>query len=555
MKLYISKTLGINSFDGFHLLQDHLGTSYNNPWDDFGFIVTFNLYFVINGEKQKVDSLKLLIDGVQNTANYLFENGIVVSDKIYEITDTLTELDAVSLGEKSSYYKKINFVLGEDKKSIDGLLSLLGDASYFISNEEIYSKYDGYGSTIMRNGETAKSLIKKGYHLSLGTYAKATTFTLPLDQPSDTIESIEFKFDISKEIAKTNINLLIGENGTGKSHILRKISEVITGVAKNSQSWPFFHKVVVAAYSPFENFYTRGQILDVLDQNHEKKSSKKEKKRRDIQINKYSYIGFKDDNNNFNLNWPKAFSVKSMAEIIQYDEQENWWTEETRLKTLKDTLKLSMDFDSIAVKLKSNDDFFKFEDDSYLKFADNKHDIDETQGLFFLKNDEPIKLSSGQEIFSYMIPSLVAEIEEESLLIIDEPELYLHPTLEIGLIDMLKKLLKETNSSAIIATHSALLAREVARDGTVILRKQNGFTIADSPTIQTYGESLEVIIGEAFDDYSTVKPFQRELDKAISKTDASTEEIISEYSSCIGDEALTYLSASTIDEKIDFEER
>lgn len=86
MKIYISKTLGLNKFNGFHLVQDHIGTSHQSPWDDFGFIVTFKLYYVSNGEKQKIDSLKLLINGEANTADYLFEKGETVAEKVSDIT-------------------------------------------------------------------------------------------------------------------------------------------------------------------------------------------------------------------------------------------------------------------------------------------------------------------------------------------------------------------------------------------------------------------------------------------------------------------------------------
>lgn len=57
----------------------------------------------------------------------------------------------------------------------------------------------------------------------------------------------------------------------------------------------------------------------------------------------------------------------------------------------------------------------------------------------------------------------MSEIEEESLLILDEPELYLHPELEVNLINMIKNILNETNSYSIIATHSSIIAREVEK--------------------------------------------------------------------------------------------
>ncbi|MGL0821452.1 AAA family ATPase [Vibrio vulnificus] len=494
-----------------------------------------------------------------NTAEYLFDKGISVTDKIIDVTTVIESLQAVSLGGSISYYQKLKVVLEDQKQDINKLLAMLHDASYLFEEKTNYETFDGYSATIFRDGETANSLIKKGYHVAIGTYEREEVFSLILDPPAPSIDPIEFKFDISKSIAKTNINLLIGENGAGKSHILKKLSEVMLGITPNKSAWPFFHKLIVAAYSPFESFYTKEQILDLIDNKKNKsknrKKTKEYKAQRNIQINKYAYVGFKNNNNEFNLNWPKIFSVNSVKSIMEYDKEENWWTENTRLKILKDTLSLSMDFESIAVKLKSSNEFKIIEDGFYNAFDQYKEDIDDQQGLFFLKDGDPITLSSGQEVFSYMIPSLVSEIEDESLIIIDEPELYLHPTLEVGLINMLKRLLSETNSSAIIATHSALIAREVAKDGIIILKKNDGYTSVNNPEIQTYGESLEVIIGEAFDDFDTVKPFQNEIDILMSEP-VKLNKIIDGIFEDIGDEALAYIKSSSFNNsKVEFERK
>lgn len=550
MNIYISKTLGIKKYDGFHLVQDHVGTNHSHPWNDYDYYVTFWLYHVLDEEVTKIALFKLLIDGEMDTTDFLLKKGESVSEKISNITSLISELEAVSLGESVSYYQKINFVLGENKEQIDTLLYLLHDASYQIEKESEYSKYEGYQNTIMRDGETAKSLIKKGYHIALGTYQREQSFKLRLDAPLPTISPITFNFDISKEIAKTNINLIIGENGTGKTHILKKISEVMLGIEKNSSDWPFFHKLIITSYSPFENFHTKEEILDLLDKKNQKlKLNKSDKRRRNFHINKYAYLGFKNNKNKFDLNWPKEFSVQSLKSIIRYDREENWWNEHSRLDILKDTLSLSIKFDDIAVKLKSGD-LHIIKDNPYNDFNKIKNDIQEKEGLFFIKDGELIALSSGQEIFSYMIPSLAAEIEEESLVIIDEPELYLHPTLEIGLINMLKRLLEETNSSAIIATHSALITREVSEDGVMILRKNEGFTTAHSAEIQTFGESLEVIIGEAFDDYNTHKPFQFEIDGLI-ESGKNMQNLMSNYSLELGDEALAYINSNEDKDEIE----
>ena len=65
-----------------------------------------------------------------------------------------------------------------------------------------------------------------------------------------------------------------------------------------------------------------------------------------------------------------------------------------------------------------------------------------TSGVIFIKDNEVVKLSSGQRLFFYIVINLVGEIKKDSLIVIDEPELFLHPNLEIVFISLLKKVLE-----------------------------------------------------------------------------------------------------------------
>lgn len=149
-----------------------------------------------------------------------------------------------------------------------------------------------------------------------------------------------------------------------------------------------------------------------------------------------------------------------------------------------------------------------------------------------------------------MIPSIVSEIQDETLIIIDEPELYLHPALEIGLIEMLKNVLKQRNSYAIIATHSSIIAREVQSKCVNVLKEATYGTMIDKPNIETYGESLEEIIGEIFDDYSIKKPYQHELDNIMDER-LSLSENLNNLSVKMGDEGLVYLASKISEIKED----
>ncbi len=115
-----------------------------------------------------------------------------------------------------------------------------------------------------------------------------------------------------------------------------------------------------------------------------------------------------------------------------------------------------------------------------------------------------------------MIPNIINEIKDSSLLLIDEPELYLHPELEVGLISMLNFILKETDSFAIIATHSSIITREIKRDYVNIFKNNK---IIKPEYIKTFGESLDKITVSVFDDYNTEKLYQTELMNFVNKYD------------------------------------
>lgn len=52
MIFYFSETLNIEKFEGIHLLQDHIGTNFKGPWDDFDYIITFQVFHVSNQSKK-----------------------------------------------------------------------------------------------------------------------------------------------------------------------------------------------------------------------------------------------------------------------------------------------------------------------------------------------------------------------------------------------------------------------------------------------------------------------------------------------------------------------
>jgi energy-coupling factor transporter ATP-binding protein EcfA2 len=546
MKLYYSETLKISDYEGICLLQDHRGKIHDKPWDDFGYVVTFNVYWVTNSERQILGEMKLLVKGYQDTSEYLKKEGVPTPNaKIFQINGALERGKIVSLPTSISLYKKIRKVFGGNEDKINQYLELVCDASYHYDRKDEYKSWEGFSGSILRDGSKHLSILRNGYQVAIGRYQPSEELTFEIDELGATFEPIEFFFDRKREIAPTNINLLIGKNGVGKTHILKHLSKVITGLEGDLKEWPCFNKLMVMAYSPFENFYTKSDLLEVLESTHKKTKQKVRKvsrKAKLLKINEYAYIGFRNEDKKFDVQWPREHSVKSIISILEYDEENSWWYDESRLKMLFDTLSISIDFDCISLDINDGNQLLLKKND-LIDVTTIKTKISLSAGLTFLKGGNKIELSSGQIIYSYMLPALVSEIEDESLIIIDEPELYLHPTMEVGLIKMLRALLSQTKSYAIIATHSSFLAREIERKAVTILRKENGVTKAYRPTIETYGASLDAISGESFDDYEIVKPFQQSISLLLSKYDGDVTRVINKYSKSLGDDALAYLSS------------
>jgi predicted ATPase len=544
MDFYFSKTKDITDLPGIHVIQDNLWNKHRAPWDDYGFVVTFQTLLVKDQKLLALGETKFLAKNFKDTSLLFTNNGNLIHEtKSYKINDLLDSNNIISLPTSIEFYQKLKTTFTPEEA--ENYLSAVCDAGYFYDKYDSYRAWPGFDSSILRDGQTAEARIKKGFSIALGRYSPDEKIVINIETLPNSFEPIEFNFDNSKKLGSTNLNLIIGANGCGKSHILKHVTELITGVIDGKEKWPYFHKLIVAAYSPFEKFYTDNEILEALLKKHTPDNLKSRQlpptqKKRLLNVNKYSYIGFRNESDKFSLDWPKEHSARSVLKIMRHD-QDNWWTDQHRLDLLLNTLKMSVKFDTLALKSKSGD-FIKVEDKYGAPIEEIEKILDFKAGIFFLKNDNVMPLSSGQIIYSYMIPALASEIEDESLVILDEPELYLHPSLEVGLISMLKSLLQETSSYAIIATHSAILAREVSQDGIKILHASQVGTTVSSPSFETYGESLDLILGTAFDDYQTPKPFQKLLDEQVEKFKGA-DEAMRALGEHIGDKALVYVAS------------
>src|SRR3546814_13693118 len=103
----------------------------------------------------------------------------------------------------------------------------------------------------------------------------------------------------------------------------------------------------------------------------------------------------------------------------------------------------------------------------------------------FFRHNKPPLPSSGQRLFSYVVINILGAIRRNSLILIDEPELFLLPTLEIQFVDMLKKILARFNSKALLATHSEVTVREIPAACVHVFDKTDEGLAIKRPPFQT----------------------------------------------------------------------
>lgn len=133
-----------------------------------------------------------------------------------------------------------------------------------------------------------------------------------------------------------------------------------------------------------------------------------------------------------------------------------------------------------ALKLLESDPIFKESGVSKIAEINLNDNVDEFASPIFKR------LSSGHKIVLLTITRLVEAIEEKSLVLLDEPEGYLHPPLLSAFIRAISELLIYRNAVAIVATHSPVVLQEVPRSCVWKLRRTGTIAKAERLELESF---------------------------------------------------------------------
>ncbi len=397
-----------------------------------------------------------------------------------------------SLGQADSYYETVKGLSSSIKdKLLVGLRDVVADISLFDKclNERVTK------ISLLRNVDPVsvrgqfRRLVEGGSRLSRYSFS----YQAPIHRENES--SIVLDFEVEPESnPPTNIHVLIGRNGVGKTRILQYITRSLIGKMTSSNevgmftsqemidNAGIFANLVSVTFSAFDDFDPPSEKLD-----------------ESIGI-RYSYIGLKaaknggeEANNNPVPNTPDGLAVdfvKSIRTCKRTDRVLRWRR---------------------SLEMLEADPVFKETEVSSL-VDDIRNELSEDKALKLFK-----KLSSGHKIVLLTMTRLVETVEERTLVLLDEPEAHLHPPLLSAFIRALSDLLIYRNGVAIIATHSPVVLQEVPKSCAWKLRRTGSEAIVERPEIETFGENAGVLTREIFGLEVTYSGFHRLLQAAVER--------------------------------------
>ncbi len=400
---------------------------YNN-WDDYGFKTSFNLHFIDNDSNSYYIGVVKIADSNSDstTTNLPSSPFHFLSENYY------------SLGQSATFYEELMTLPFESRNEI---LNGLNDICY---KEDLYHKYKDehvVRASLMRG--TDYDNIKK-YRDILRGDAEATEFYF--NHIIDAANAIEFNI-IPSSFPPSNVHAIIGRNGVGKSHLLKKLVNL---QSKDSNFTNTIH-IILSIFDSDEDYCIENdhkKILGIVS------PIAKNNKTNGIKIK---------DKNKLAEEFYNAFKECSMG-----------LRKERLLKIYK-----IFEYDELLNEF----DIF-----SLIENPKNKTEVIEK-----FKN-----LSSGHAIVLLILTQLIDLTEEKTLIVLDEPESHLHPPLLSAFIRALAMLVRMRNAVVLCATHSPIVLQEIPRSCIWKMNRNGNSIKTERPNIETFGENVSTLTQEVF---------------------------------------------------------
>lgn len=419
-----------------------------------------------------------------------------------------------SLGQDNSYYEAIKN-LGDAQRTLvlAALRDIAADAALFAAamEEEVTRE------SLLRS--VSEAAAKGQYRRIAGGGNRLDRYAFgfkPKKRYNQEPPELTFVVEPNSQ-PPTNIHVLIGRNGVGKTHILQDLSRTITRIPE-ADNEPLgeltfedtifndgdlgFSNLVSVTFSAFDPF-------DPLPEPQDKTKGFR-----------YAYVGLKHRTKSKTepKKPPKSPEqlggdfAKSVRLCLQGARRARW---------------------ERALEILESDPIFK---QAELASLARTTDEDGPEAAQELAQYTYRMLSSGHKIVLLTLTRLVETVEERSLVLIDEPEAHLHPPLLSAFVRALSDLLTDRNGAAIIATHSPVILQEVPKSCAWLIDRNGPLLTVDRPTVETFGENVGILTREVFQLEVTHAGFHRLLAEAV-RTYGSYDAVLNHFNNQLGGEA------------------
>lgn len=433
---------------------------FNWDWTDFDYRTWFCLfYFASEEDRRMIGELKLMNSGQYNTMDALPE----------EFDDPLDD-SFCSLGIKTDYYIRLRQKLN-DEQVVKEVLHYLCDCTF---EPAIYDKHRDeriFNVSLMRD-LSAVDALQEGQSLAMGIEPdEMYSFSYTYHPKYDTSLYADWKVHIPYKPLKFMRTLgIIGINGVGKTQILSSfVADLLNKKADNFKRLPHFKNIIVICSTPFDSYPEEPQQTSEI---------------------MYRLCSLEQDKT-LTLNEVKQNLNRIMQQpTVEHNSMLTVWV------ALVIEYVDSVFVDHVVILKKDVDGLEHYE----IKWDDL---------------DSNIKiLSSGQLHILSLVTYICANIHYRSLLVIDEPEVHLHPHITMEFMAMLSGLLTVFKSYAIIATHTPLVVREIAGKNVYLMQKmQDGIPQIAPVGFETLGEDVGTLYRNLFGYDENSSYFKKMVDK------------------------------------------
>jgi predicted ATPase len=496
-----------------------VGFLLTDNWNDWGKFQTmyYLTYFDDEGQKHDIGSVKI---GQFQMEKDQSRPGLPTS---FEGLDERF----FSVGQDADYYTNV-MKLGTDVAT--EFLSALKDIA---ADEELYARAleeEVTGTSLLR--DVNMRTIEVQYRRIIAGGVELTEYSFRYTSPAPEVEGSEALFldfeVIPESLPPTNLHVLIGTNGVGKTRLLNSMTRAIVEQepdVKRDGSFSIsndifeegasglFGNIVSVSFSAFDDF-------------------------QEIRKNRNATKGFR-------------YTNIGLRKRIKNSKGE-------RVVITRDPEELASDFSSSA-KLCSRGTkaerwrkaLSTLEADPLFAEAEVANLVDLDKQSFGREARKLYRrLSSGHKIVLLTITKLIETVEEKTLVLMDEPEAHLHPPLLAAFLGALSDLLTNRNGVAIIATHSPVVLQEVPLSCAWKVVRHGHASKATRLDIESFAESTGILTREVFGLEVTRSGFHKMLGEAAAD-EQRISDVLDKFDNEVGSEGRALISAMISNNKRD----